>query len=238
MTEQTDPVETGDAPSLEVLSGEGVASPEGQEQQPAAEQAETEQAQPEPKKSAAPKDGEGPKWFRDAIKARDDRARRAERERDEALARLDQGRPPQEQPDLSPEDRFAMQELAFNVRISERFARREHGQTFEEAKVWLETRPDIEAWAQRQPDPWEAAISLYKREKMAEEIGDNPDEWREKERARLREELMAEMQPQPTGMSGGAPRIPAPASTARSAPAKGGYAGPQPLSEIGKNRFG
>ncbi len=242
MTDLNTPAEDAGAapssvgPSIEELTGGGAQAQE----QHGAEGGDAGADEPASKgaavdRPAGPKEGEGPKWYRDAIKARDERVRQAERRAQELQTQLERGQP-QDQQQLSPQEYFEQQEMQLNIRMSERFAKREHGQTFEEAKVWLETRPDIEAWAQRQPDPWEAAISLFRREKMAEEIGDNPDEWRERERAKLREELMAEMQPQPTGMSG-APRIPAPASTTRSGPAKSGFSGPPSLGSIVPNKF-
>lgn len=219
--------EDGPAPMAE--SAAAPETPVIQPAETAQPPAETPQ-QPDPK----PPEAKDPKWFRDAIKAREDRARQAERERDELRARVEQPAPSQE--NLSPQEAFERQQMVFNVSISERFARREHGALFEEAKVWLETRPDIEAWAVRQPDPWESAISLYRREKMAEEIGDNPEEWREKERARLREELMAEMGGGPQGgMTAAAPpRLPQSAATQRSSAPRG----PIQQSSPYKNKFG
>ncbi len=127
--------------------------------------------------------------------------------------------------------------LETTLNLSERFARQQHGnEAFEETKAWLTTRPDLEDFFLTQPDPWGAAFSHYSREKLADEIGDDPNAWREKERQRIRDEILAEQ--------GAAPRDPAPApqmraappaaaSTARSAaprdPQSGRFTGPAPL---------
>lgn len=112
-------------------------------------------------------------------------------------------------------------QILTTLNISERFARQQHGsEKFEECKAWLSTRPDIEAWALQQPDPWGAAFTTYNREQLAEEIGDDPNAWRDRERERLRAEILAEHQAAPpSGMTSQPSRAapPAPASTARSA---------------------
>lgn len=209
MTDMFEPAEEAETPAIDTPATEAPAD--------AAPIDTPAPKEPEPKAPEA----KDPKWFRDAIKAREDRARAAERERDELRARTERAAPAPES--LTPQAMFERQQVAFNISISERFARREHGALFDEAKVWLETRPDIEAWATQQPDPWESAISLYRREKMAEEIGDDPESWREKERAKIRDQLLAEMGEPGAGEMTAAPvpRLPQSAASVRSAAPRG-----------------
>jgi hypothetical protein len=186
-----------------------VSAPAPAETQPP--QAET----PQPS-GPAPTEPKEPFWYRKTLREQSDRVKALERE----LKALSERAHAEPAPQLPPEQQRHFESLQLNIRISERFARKEHGALFEEARDWLATRPDIEQWAQAQDDPWDAAINLYKREKMASEIGDDPAAYRE----RLKAELLAELQqgePQPASPAMTAPRIPTPAATARSAAPKG-----------------
>ena len=83
-------------------------------------------------------------------------------------------------------------ELKTTLNFSERFARQTHGnEPFEECQAWLSTKPDLADWCVMQLDPWGAAFSQYQRDRLAEEIGDDPNAWREQERARIRAEVEA-----------------------------------------------
>jgi hypothetical protein len=219
----------------------------------AATPAPSPQAAPKPESAPAADAGDrtttdpseedkGPKWYREAMKRmRQENARlRAETEGRPT------GRPsPQTQPQPRPapelpnpaEDpvgyynaiermqnqRFESFELATTLRLSERFARQQHGNdAFDEVHTWLTTRPDLEEHFTRQPDPWGAAFAYYQRERLAEEIGDDPAAWREKERQRIREELQKEMAGGDPPAAPAAPTMrrappPPPASTVRSA---------------------
>lgn len=124
------------------------------------------------------------------------------------------------------------------VETSEIMARNKFGDAaWEETNDWLLTRPDVAQWAAGQRDPCSAAIQLYQKEKLAAEIGDNPDQWREKERERLRAEILAESQPQPSGLQAPRPNLPRPGSQARSASPNQGWSGPKPISSALKNNF-
>ena len=130
--------------------------------------------------------------------------------------------------------------FAQRLEFSEMRARDKFGDdTWEETNDWLRNRPDVAQWAASQRDPCGAAVQLYQREKLAAEIGDNPDQWREKERERLRQEILAEVQQ--TAPQGATPItraiIPGPGSQARSAAPKGGWSGPQPVKSALKNSF-
>lgn len=131
-------------------------------------------------------------------------------------------------------------QLRTTLTLSERFARQQHGsEAFEECKAWLSTKPDIEAWAIQQPDPWSAAYTQYQREQLSDEIGDDPNAWREKERQRIRDEIKAELageQQQAQHIPATAPQMraapPPPASAVRSAAPRdpgGRFTGPTPI---------
>ena len=200
----------------------------------------TQEAPEKPAKEAAPeakpeKKAE-PFWYRKALKEKEDRLKALEREAAELRSRSEQPAQQPQDPQTAYEERILRAEL----KISERFAKREHGvETFEEARDWLATRPDMEAWALNQEDPWDAAIGAFKREKLAADIGNDPDKWRERERQRIREELEAEM-----GQSGTFPQamsqprqiLPTSAAGVRSTGPKGGFTGPTPLGDVLKRK--
>ena len=233
-------------------------------------------AKPAPQAQAAPasqagdpdpaSDPRAPKWYREhmAKVGREAAALRAENER------LRTGQQPQPRPhpgDQGPElpnpatdpegyhraitghfnAQMQQMQLANVLTVSERFARQQHGgEAFEECKAWLTTRPDLEEYFLTQPDPWASAFAHYSRERLAEEIGDDPNAWREKERERLRAEILAEQNgrsaepaPAPAPRMRAAP--PAPASQVRSAQPRderGQFTGPRPLSGVFKHKFG
>lgn len=214
---------------------------------------------PAPAPQAAPASPAGdepksPKWYREhmAQVARDRAAEQrelAELRSRQASQQTRQDVDPLEDPQgfqQSVAQQFQTFALQQTLTISERFARKEHGaELFEDAKAWLSTKPDIEAWAINQPDPWAAAITHYQREQLAEEIGNDPNAWREAEKARIRAELEAEMgrdtrhEPAPRpAMNPNRAAPPPPSSTVRSAAPRddnGRFAGPAPLKSILKN---
>lgn len=240
-----------------------------------AERAPPAAATPEPKPAPAPaapaasaatdpvEDPKSPRWFRDEMKKL-----RAENQR---LAST-QGRadpaptprpaaPPAELPNPAEDPQgyhdavqrglhTQMQrfQLETKLNLSERFATQQHGaEAFEDCRAWLSTKPDIEAWAIQQPDPWAAAFTQYNRERLAEEIGEDPKAWQEKERQRIRDEVRAEMeaeggQPAPARQPPQMRAVPpAPASTARAAaprdPSTGKFTGPAPLTGAFRHKF-
>jgi hypothetical protein len=126
-----------------------------------------------------------------------------------------------------------------------------HGEdTLDEVREWLISKagPDgsnpMESWAMAQRDPWSAAHQQMQRERLAEEIGSDPEAYKRKLREEWERE-QAEKQAEPaaepaarTTMTPQRPPPPAPASQARSAQPRddgGRFAGPAPLKF--KNRF-
>lgn len=220
-------------------------------------------AKPEPAPDADPAtDPKSPRWYREHMQ-------KTNRELTELRARVANPAPVQPQPHPQPtraplpnpaEDPQGyheavtrgftqqMQDFALQttLSLSERFARQQHGgEAFEDCKAWLTTRPDLEAYFIQQPDPWMAAFQHYSRERLAEEIGDDPAAYRTRIEQEIRAKLEAEMagreipQPAPAPQMRSAP--PAPASTARSAAPRdpaGRFTGPAPIGSLSKHRFG
>lgn len=202
---------------------------EQEQPQPQAELAPAPQPDPEVKPEAKP-EAEQPFWYRKRLKEIEQRAKAAERRAEE----LEQQRQAPQMPDPQQDPRayFETQRVFMRLESSEDRFIDKHGEAeLEAVKEWLTTRPDIEAWAIQQRHPWGAAHQQYQREKFAAEIGDNPEAWREQERARIREEILSEM---PSAPMASQPRIPTPASGARSVASRGGpaFAGPTPLGDI------
>lgn len=194
------------------------AAPEALNDAPAPAEAPKDDAQsPQPPKqeASAPAEPKEPFWYRKALSEKERANKEMARRLEQLEQRLQQSAPA---PQLSPEEARQYEAATLNVRISERFARKEHGPLFEEARDWLITRPDVEQWAQSQDDPWEAAINLYKREKLAAEIGDDPAAYRARIEAEVRAQFEGQSPQQQPGMTAQAPRLPQPAANARSAP--------------------
>jgi hypothetical protein len=173
--------------------------------------------QPPKQEASTPAEPKEPFWYRKALSDKERANKEMARRLEQLEQRLQQSAPT---PQLSPEEQQAYQAATLNIRISERFARKEHGALFEEARDWLATRPDVEQWAQQQDDPWDAAINLYKREKLAAEIGDDPAAYRARIEAEIRAQFEQQAQAQP-GQGMTAPRLPQSAAGQRSAAPKG-----------------
>jgi len=213
--------------------------------------------------AAAPAEVKEPRWYREhmAKTNRELAASQAELERLRNAPPQQPRQAPQDLPDPLEdpgsfaerlqgtfEQRLNQFQLQTTLTLSERFARKEHGnEAFEDCKAWLSTKPDIEAWAIQQPDPWTAAFTNYQRERLAEEIGDDPNAWREKERQRIRDEMQAEFAASQANSPQHIPATPQmraapppPSSGVRSAAPRDGtgrFTGPTPIGGALKNTF-
>lgn len=179
-----------------------------------------------------------PFWYRQAIKKEKQRAEAAERR----AAELEEqrGHQPRELPNPGQDPQGFYAELN-TMRLVDKLERSEdrfidkHGEPeFEATKDWLATRPDVEEAALKQRHPWAYAHTVYQRERLAAEIGDDPNKWREAEREKLRQELEAEFAEQgyqPPAMAS-AHRLPTPAAGVRSTGPKGGFNGPPALNQL------
>lgn len=236
--------------------------------EPSAQPAPKAETPPAPAAAASPEptpdpSKQGPKWYRDHMAKvnREAAALRQENERLRTSAPQPQRQQHEQRGPAIPDPiedpqgyheaitghfnrQLADFQLQTTLTLSERFARSQHGnETFEETRAWLTTRPDLEDYFTRQPDPWGAAISHFTRERLAEEIGDDPSAYRAKIEAEIRAKVEAEFQER-QGASGMTAQTqqqqhraapPAPASTARSAAPRdpsGRFTGPAPLGDI------
>lgn len=93
-------------------------------------------------------------------------------------------------------------------------AEREYGEDLvAEAYRYFDQHPQESQALLNHPSPFHAAVEHYKRQKFLNEVQD-PDQWREQERERIRQELMAEVQQQSSK-----PQKSPPPSMAKAAPA-------------------
>ncbi len=249
--EEPDPAPAAAAPAAPAAPAAAAAAPVAPAAAPAAPAAETPPVDP-----ATKPENEQPFWYRKEIKREREARQAAERQ----LAQLRGGPPPNAAAPAGPSDEdldrpLTRRELMMEQERSALIGRLErsedrlvdkHGEdTFESVREWLATRPDIEEWALKQRDPWAAAHSQFNKERLASEIGEDPNAWREAERERIRAEILAEQTPggpRPPQAPAAAPQMrsapPAPASQARSAAPRdesGRFTGPAPLKT--RNNF-
>jgi len=200
-----------------------------------------------------------PKWAREHVTNANKTVREAEAQLADARRRQAQPQPQPQQyegPALDPladPDGYhrAIQEslrgelqtfqLQTTLTLSERFAKQQHGaDAFEDCRAWLSTKPDIEQWAIRQPDPWGAAFTQFQRERVVEEVGDDPAAYRKRLEDQIRAEILAEQQRDPAPanpqMRAQPNQTPPPATAGvRSAAPRSGapaFTGPTPLGDI------
>lgn len=148
-----------------------------------------------------------------------DKRQRIEREAEELRQRIAaiearNAKPAPQLPDLieDPEGRLQaerqqMQQLVVQDRLqrSRYYAEKQHGAEFVNEVVAFFNDPAHVAKTHEflsHPDPMDAAIAYYQRQKAMQEIGPDPAAYRSKLEAEIREKLMAEMaqgvQPKPT----------------------------------------
>lgn len=181
------------------------AAPEIENEAPATFRGETA-ASPvnEQSAEAAPQAGQEPFWYRKTLREYEKKNKALEKQLEQVKQAQEQAYPQHHVPDLYEDPQgfqqammAQMQQFAVNQRLdqSEWRARDRHGdELVDEVLAWAETRPDIAQWSLSQRDPYAAAIQVYQRERLAAEIGDNPEVWRQKERERLRQEILNEAQ--------------------------------------------
>jgi len=87
-----------------------------------------------------------------------------------------------------------------------------------EAYAFYDKNPQLSHQFMDHPSPFHAAVDFYKKQKLADEIGGDPEAWKTKQlegmKEQLRQELLAEMQ-------GQAPGNPKPPASLSGAPAAG-----------------
>lgn len=63
------------------------------------------------------------------------------------------------------------------------------------AYAYFDQHPQLSSQLLNHPSPFHAAVEFVRRQRIADEVGADPEAWRAKEREKLRAELMAEIQP-------------------------------------------
>jgi hypothetical protein len=174
----------------------------------------------------------------------DEREKRQEAERKfRDLERREQERQAaqQQMPDFSNDPIAAMdyqrqvfQQRLYNERLntSRFFAEQQHGaDKVKEAFEFFDRNPALSHQFVDHPSPFHAAVEFYTKQKLADEVGSNPDAYRAKIREELRAEMLAEMQVpvQPK------PRIP---GSLAAAPAAGVQGEPRAKGSNFDNAFG
>ena len=209
-TEATE-TEAEAAPEQEEAEGQPEA-----EEQPEPVESKGEDETPPPGESEETKDGKVPV---SALKS--ERAKRQEKEEElkdksrsleeaqRELAELRRWRQQQEaarqqpKPDFfdNPEAVLAQQQQQYERRLmaeklqqSRFLAEREYGaDVVKSAYEWFDQHPEQSQALVHEPSPFHAAVEHYKRQQALSEIGSDPDQWRQAERERLRQEVQAEL---------------------------------------------
>lgn len=193
-----DSAEVEDAPEAE--APEQVEA-EPQEAEPAPEQEGTGEDEAAPPVAAEEKPSAIP-----VTALLDEREKRQKAERElEELRRWRQQieaqqRQGQKKPDFFDNPDQAVQQalLATKVQQSRFMAEREFGaEAVNEAMAYFDQNPQETHRFLNHPSPFHAAMEFYKRQKFLEEVQD-PDQWREAERERIRQELAAQQASQPS----------------------------------------
>lgn len=124
------------------------------------------------------------------------KAEEAERRLAAYEARLRQEQQAQRKPDFFDNPEAVLQSHITRVKLeqSKFLAEKDFGADLvKEAYAYFDEHPEESQQLLNHPSPFHAAVEHYKRQKFLSEVKD-PDSWREQEKARIREELMAELQ--------------------------------------------
>lgn len=127
---------------------------------------------------------------------------------------------------------MAQREANLIAEMSERFARSTHGDQVVEAAFEAAKAAGVVDQFKGKRDAWGDLVKWHKQHQVMSEIGADPDAWREQQRAKMREEILAELsnqqQKQAAGKAG--PSLAGQANLgARTNPA---WSGPTPLDKI------
>lgn len=137
-----------------------------------------------------------------------------------------------------PEQRRAYEHQQFHGMLMEQrlsqsrfMAEREFGkEEVAAAYAYFDQHPQLSHQLLSHPSPFHAAVEFVRRQKIADEVGSDPEAWRAREREKLRAELMAETpQPQPQQ------RLP---GSLAAAPAAGRAGEPRPRGSAFDAAFG
>lgn len=184
-----------EAPEVEV---EAKAEAEPEEQTGVEEPGEPPSPEPEEPKAIPVTALLDEREKRQEAQRRAEEADRRMRQLEAELRRLQQ--PKQEQPDWYEDPQKAAQFQSHNLQQefqaqkmqqSKFFAEREFGaETVNDAVAYFDRHPEQSRQFLSHPSPFHAAVEFYNRQKFVEEVGNDPEAYR----AKLREELLAELQ--------------------------------------------
>lgn len=160
-----------------------------------------------------------------------ERRQKAEREAEELRqwrAKMEAQEKAQPAPDFftDPDQRLAYERQQFQAQFTamklqqSRFlAEREFGaEVVNEAYAYFDRNPHLSHQFLDHASPFHAAVEFYKRQKVAEEIGADPEAWKASQMATIKEQLRAEIMAELQGTVQPKPRIP---GSLASAPAAG-----------------
>lgn len=213
--EQPEPeAEVSEAVEAEEIEAEG----EGQGEQEAAPPAAVEQEKP----GAIPIS---------ALLDERERRQKAEREAEELRqwrAQIEAKQKAQPAPDFftDPDQRLAYERNQFQAQFTalklqqSRFlAERDFGaEEVKAAYAYFDQHPHLSQQLLEHPSPFHAAVEFYKRQRVAEEIGADPEAWKASQMEAIKEQLRAEIMAELGGTAQPKPRLP---GSLASAPAAG-----------------
>lgn len=98
----------------------------------------------------------------------------------------------------NPEEAVRHQVMAQTLRMSRFHAEQQHGkEAVDAAQAFFDQNPQLSHQLMDHPSPFHAAVDFHKKQMFMSEIGDNPEawkaQWEEQTRARIRQELQAEL---------------------------------------------
>lgn len=175
-----------------------------------------------------------------------DRRKKAEREAEELRKWREQMEAQkQEAPDFfqDPDQRLAHERKQFEQRQqaeklkqSRFFAEREFGSDLvNEAFAYFDQHPQLSHQFLDHPSPFHAAVEFYKRQKVADEIGSDPEAWKNKQMEELKEQIRAEIMAEVQTAQPEKPRLP---TSLASAPSAGKAGEPQARGSAFDAAFG
>lgn len=116
-------------------------------------------------------------------------------------------------------NQFQAQFTAMKLQQSRFLAERDFGaEEVKAAYAYFDQNPQLSHQLLEHPSPFHAAVELYKRQRVVEEIGADPEAWKTKQMEAIKEQLRAELMAEQQGIAPPKPRIP---GSLASAPAAG-----------------
>lgn len=168
---------------------------------------------------------------RDRVRETRERAEKAEREAEELRqwrAQIEAKQKAQPAPDFftDPDQRLAYERKQFEAQFTalklqqSRFlAERDFGaEEVKAAYAYFDQNPHLSQQLLEHPSPFHAAVEFYKRQRVAEEIGADPEAWKASQMEAIKEQLRAEIMAELGGTAQPKPRLP---GSLASAPAAG-----------------